>query len=116
MPAGRVERLLAALACAASLAAGAADLGTLFHSPEERARLDRLRRGEPASPTAANPAARREITGFVKRSDGRGTAFIDGVPVPVGPDNSRLLEPGAVSGYAARKDENLRIERKPAPR
>ena len=112
MRAARVERFLAAVACVAAATASAADLGTLFHSPEERGRLDRLRRGEPASPVTGAPAVRRQITGFVKRSDGRGTAFIDGVPVPVGPGQSRLLEPGAVAGYAERKSDDLKIERK----
>lgn len=114
MRAARVDRWLAALACAVAASAGSAELGTLFHTPEERARLDRLRRGEPDTPGSASPGPRRQITGFVKRSDGHGTAFIDGVPVPVGPDKSRLLEPGAVSGYAERKSEDLKVERRPA--
>ena len=114
MRAVRASRWLAALACAAAASAGAAELGTLFSTAEERERLDRLRRGEPVSATANAPAPRRQITGFVKRSDGRGTAFIDGTPVPVGPGNSRLLEPGTVSGYAERKNEDLKIERKPS--
>jgi hypothetical protein len=88
-------------------------LGTLFHSPEERARLDRLRRGEPvASSAPGEPERPRELTGFVKRSDGRGTAFIDGAPVPVAPGNTRLLEPEAVRGYAGRKSEDIKVERK----
>lgn len=115
MRAARVDRILALLACAAAAAAGAADLGTLFHTPEERARLDRLRRGEPVSPVTGEPEARRRITGFVKRSDGRSTAFIDGVPVPVEPGSSRLLEPGAVAGYGDRRNDDLRIERKKQP-
>ena len=112
----RVARAsLATAALILACAAGAADLGTLFHSAEERARLDRLRRGEPA-PTAeaAAPdahAPRREITGFVVRSDGRGTAFVDGVPVPVDPRNSKLLDPKALGGKP-RKSDDLRIERK----
>ena len=117
MRTARAERRLAALALALAAAiapAAAAELGTLFHSPEERERLDRLRRGEPdRRVAAARGGGAREVTGFVKRSDGRGTAFIDGTPVPVGPKNSRLLEPGAVSGYAERKSEDLKIERKP---
>ena len=113
MPAARADRLLASLLCTAALAAGAADLGTLFHTPEERARLDRMRRGEPETP--AGPAALdrpRELTGFVKRSDGRGTAFIDGAPVPVAPGNTGLLEPDAVRGYAGRKGDEIKVERK----
>src|SRR5690349_192714 len=110
MRAARADRWIALFACAAAACAGAAELGTLFHTPEERERLDRLRRGEPVTESANAPAPRRQMTGFVKRSDGRGTAFIDGTPVPVGPKNSRLLEPGAVSGYAERKSEDLKIE------
>ena len=76
------RRLLAAISCACACAAGAAPLDTLFHTPAERERLDRLRRGESVAPQATTgQPRRREITGFVKRSDGRGTAFIDGVPV-----------------------------------
>ena len=113
MRAARADRLLAAFLCAGALAAGAADLGTLFHSPEERARLDRLRRGEPDAPIGSPaPERPRELTGFVKRSDGRGTAFIDGAPVPVAPGNSRLLEPDAVRGYAGRKSDDIKVERK----
>ena len=113
MRAARADRLLAALLCGAAFAAGAAELGTLFHSPEERARLDRLRRGEPDHPSGpATPDRPRELTGFVKRSDGRGTAFIDGTPVPVAPGNSNLLQPEAVRGYAGRKGEDIKVERK----
>ena len=113
MRAARADRLLAALLCAVACAAGAAELGTLFHTPEERARLDRLRRGEPDNP--AGPAVThrpRELTGFVKRSDGRGTAFIDGTPVPVAPGNSPLLQPESVRGYAGRKNDDIKVERK----
>ena len=57
------------------------ELRTLFHTPEERARLDRLRRGEPEHVPAAAPAARAgAVTGFVKRSDGRDTVWLDGEP------------------------------------
>jgi hypothetical protein len=100
------------LACAAGNAA-AVELGTLFNSAEERARLDKLRRGEPlASASTGTSAGARELTGFVKRSDGRSTVFIDGVPMPV--SNARaaaLLEPEAVRGSHL---ETLKVERKPA--
>jgi hypothetical protein len=105
---------LAALVVLFAAAAGAAELGTLFHTPEERERLDRLRRGEPvqAAEAPAQGPVRREITGFVVRSDGRGTAFVDGVAVPVDPRTSKLLDPKAVRGGQARKSEDFRIERK----
>jgi len=113
-----VERLIAALLGAATCLAGAAPLDTLFHTPQERERLDRLRRGEPQAATrseASAPERRREITGYVKRSDGRGTAFIDGVPVPVDPRSAPLLEPGNVPSLGGRPSQDLRVERK-APR
>jgi hypothetical protein len=109
---GRAEILVAALLAAAG--AGAAELGTLFHSPEERARLDRLRRGEAPAAGAARDGA-PAVTGYVKRSDGRSTVWIDGVPVPVPTSRAApLLEPGAVRGYAGRDDDSLKVERKPA--
>lgn len=50
-----------------------ADLGRLFYTPEERARLDR-------APGAGEPAAQapRTVNGIVRRSDGQGTVWIDG--------------------------------------
>lgn len=97
----RLARALLLLAAFAAVPAGAADLGTLFHSAEERARLDRLRRGEPAVPQAAPaealPAAAPEVTGFVRRSDGRNTVWIDGRPVPTNQrKNDPLLDPRRV--------------------
>ena len=108
------ERLLAIVACACACAAGAAPLDTLFHSPQERERLDKLRRGE-AVVTAqqpGEPARSREITGYVKRSDGRGTAFIDGVPVPVDPRAAPLLKPDEIRAFAGRRSDDLRVESK----
>ena len=116
MPAARADRLVLAALCALATAAGAAQLDRLFHTPEERDRLDRLRRGEPVVPataTPSEPARRKELTGFVKRSDGRGTAFIDGIAVPVDGKGAPLLDPKSVRAYAGRESEDLKIERKP---
>ncbi len=111
-------RLLAALAIALASAAQAASvdaLGTLFTTAQERERLERLRRGEPetlAAPDAAG-RARPTITGFVRRSDGRNTVWIDGSPMRVRrPGAGALLEPGIVG--TPPDEETLRIERKPA--
>jgi hypothetical protein len=74
----------------------AADLGTLFHSSEERARLDKMRRGEPPEPPATKRAP-PVVTGFVQRSDGRNTVWIDGRPVPVAtPRAAPLFDPRVV--------------------
>ena len=116
----RAERLALAVAL---LALGvpclaAEGLGTLFMTPEERALLDRQRRGEPVEALAASAAPRvREVTGFVKRSDGRNTVWIDGNPVPTrAPKAGPLLDPSGVRAYADRKQDDLRIEARPAPR
>jgi len=111
----RARRSAAAILLAlAAPAAGALELGTLFTTPEERVRLDRLRRGEPdragggETVGAPNPT----LTGFVKRSDGRNTVWIDGTPVPVSrPGSGALLDPRAVGSPSS--DEAIRIERKP---
>ena len=97
----RAERILA-LVLGLALPAMSADLGTLFHSAEERARLDSLRRGEPAMPTTpAAPPPRvhvPEVTGFVKRSDGRSTVWIDGraIAAPSSAATAPLFDPRVV--------------------
>lgn len=114
MRTARARRLLlaAVLACAV-YSAHAVELGTLFNSPEERSRLDRLRRGEPADRAGAR-ASPNQVTGFVKRSDGRSTVWVDGVPTQVTtPRAGALLEPESVRGYAPPPDGALKIERKP---
>lgn len=108
MPAARA-RLALVVALAAATTAAAADLGVLFHTPDDRARLDKLRRGEPTEAQGPGPvvAAKPEVTGFVRRSDGRSTVWINGVPVTVaGPRGEILLDPRAV-----RSPENVKIER-----
>jgi hypothetical protein len=88
----------------------------LLTTPQEREKLDRLRRGEPEAPAGA--AARGgpgHVTGFVKRSDGRGTLWIDGVPTEVSSARaSPFLEPGALRAPDAARDGRLKIERRPA--
>ncbi|MEO7744001.1 MAG: hypothetical protein ABIR98_13775 [Usitatibacter sp.] len=97
--------LVAALLAASAGAFAAEDLGRLFHTPEERARLDKLRRGEP-SETVGAVAAKPEVTGYVRRSDGRNTVWINGVPITVvGPRGDILLDPRAV-----RSPENVKVE------
>ena len=92
----------------AALNAAADELGTLFHTPEERARLDRLRRGEPVITASAGggeeqrvPLRKPTVTGYVQRSDGRNTVWIDGRPVVLAaPNAARLLDPRIVQPHA----------------
>ena len=111
------SRIIAALAFCAATLAGAAEpvLGTLFHTPEERERLDRMRRGEPQGPQGSASGGAPSVTGFVKRSDGRHTVWIDGSPLTVrGTQSAPVFDPGAVRAYSDREEGSLRIERKPA--
>ena len=98
MATGPLRRFALVAVCLAAVAGHAAELGTLFTTPEERERLDRLRRGEPDVPQASPEHPRNPVlTGFVKRSDGRNTVWIDGVPRAVGrKDAEALLQPNAV--------------------
>ena len=116
MRSARARRVLiaAVLVCAVDSAC-AVELGTLFNSPAERSRLDRLRRGEPTDRAGSPRVGPSQVTGFVKRSDGRSTVWVDGVPMQVAtPKAGALLEPDSVRGYGARVDGALKIERKPA--
>jgi hypothetical protein len=76
-------------------------LGTLFQTPQERVAIDRARNGEAAATGSfgtlrANPV----ITGYVKRSDGKSTVFIDNEPFEVsGSKADKLLQPRNVRSY-----------------
>jgi hypothetical protein len=110
----RAERILA-LALGLALPAMSADLGTLFHSAEERSRLDALRRGEPATPsTPVAPAPRvhtPEVTGFVKRSDGRNTVWIDGraIAAPSSARTAPLFDPRVVRDVDQDGPPNIKL-------
>jgi len=116
MPADCARIALAAAlfaALAAPAARAAEKLGTLFFTPAERDELDRMRRGEPDAASMPHPRGPRAITGYVKRSDGLSTVWIDGRPVVVAdPKSARLLDPRAVSAYA-RGSDDVKIERNP---
>lgn len=120
-PVERLRPAAAALALAAlalvATAGFAAELATLFHTAEERARLDRLRGGEPAAGATAavmpsGPARTYapEVTGFVKRSDGRNTVWIDGRAVPTAnPRAGPLFDPRVVRDAAPLPDASITI-------
>jgi hypothetical protein len=94
-----VRASLAILLVAWSTVAAGQQLGTLFHTPKERELLERLRRGEKVE---AAPVIRPDptVTGFVKRSDGKSTVFLDKQPMPLSdPRLQGLLEPGNVEQF-----------------
>lgn len=57
---------------------GAQELGRLFFSPTERAALDAQRRDKAARPSTVAAPAPMRIDGYVLRSDGRSTVWING--------------------------------------
>jgi len=83
------------------MGAHAQQLGTLFHSPAEREALDKLRRGDvPGKAVEAIPLPDPVVTGFVKRSDGKSTVFIDKRPYPArDPRVQGVLDPRIVERY-----------------
>jgi hypothetical protein len=90
-----VKRTLSALVgllfAAASAAAVAQELGRLFFTPEQRAELDARRRArvpdKPAADLVESPST--TLDGYVKRSDGKSTVFVNGEPITEGADAKR---------------------------
>lgn len=89
----RILVLLMGLALAG--AAVAQELGRLFFTPEQRDALDARRRSrvpeKAASPLVIAPTTR--LDGYVRRSDGRSTVWVNGDTA----DNSRPQSDGSVA-------------------
>jgi hypothetical protein len=107
--------LLAALTSAGS--AHAQELGRLFFTPEQRAALDARRAARlPDKPAAIAESPTTRVDGFVTRSSGRSTVWVDGEALPDGvqPEGLRVRrgrDPGKVNvtvGENARRIE-LRV-------
>ncbi|MBP9712332.1 MAG: hypothetical protein KBD60_01410 [Sterolibacterium sp.] len=74
---------LPGLAGAAPLTTEAEEPGTLFYSPEERASIERTRRGLIASEQGSVPVT-LQLNGLVRRSHGKSTAWVNQRPQPEG--------------------------------
>lgn len=84
-------------------------------TPEQRERLDRMRLGEAPAAGAPSATGQREITGYVKRSDGHSTVWIDGRPEVLSNSRAaRTLDPAMVRAYSE-SAEGVRVQRKRAP-
>jgi hypothetical protein len=97
-----MRRLAIALfiACVPTLAA-AQDLGRLFFTPQQRSALDERRRArvpdKPAAAVVATPVTR--VDGYVKRSGGPSTVWINGDPLTESaPEAPRIDASRATSG------------------
>lgn len=112
----RVVVLAALLLLAAQ--ASAQEFGRLFFTPEQRAALDARRKArvpdKPAAVTVVSPTTR--LGGFVKRSGGPSTVFVDGEAVTESgqPDSPRVpRRPGEDKVSIPVGDAGMRIELKP---
>lgn len=78
--------------------AAAQEFGRLFFTPEQRAALDARRKArvpdKPAAAVVASPTTR--VSGYVKRTDGRSTVFLNGEAQPDHlPESARIAPHGA---------------------
>jgi len=74
--------LLLALATASPLAVATEELGRLFFTPEQRRTLDARRKARvPDKPAAVAPSPRLRLDGYVKRSGGKSTVWVNGESV-----------------------------------
>ena len=98
-------------------ARGAEPLGRLFFTPEQRAALDARRRARvpdrPAAATVASPVTR--IDGYVKRSRGPSTVWMNGESLSEGsPEAPRIESPahgeGAVSISVGEGGRRVRLK------
>lgn len=104
--------VLLALAFAAG-AAQAEELGRLFFTPEQRAALDARRRARlPDNPVSAAARPVTRVDGFVKRSAGPSTVWINGEwSTESSPEAPRIVEPApAVSVNVGETGGRVRLK------
>jgi hypothetical protein len=78
----------------------AQELGRLFFTAEQREALDARRKArvpdKPAAPVVASPTTR--LDGYVQRSGGRSTVFVNGEPLPEGSADAPRIDSGRADG------------------
>jgi hypothetical protein len=91
---------LLALLCASGAAQAADELGRLFFTPAERAALDARRKARvpdrPLAPVLASPVTR--VDGYVKRSQGPSTVWMNGESLNEGGRDAPRIEPRGRDG------------------
>ena len=81
----RLATLALLLALLSAGPAAAQQLGRLFFSPEQRAALDARRAARmPDKPAAVAESPTTRVDGYVKRSSGKSTVWVDGEAMPEG--------------------------------
>ena len=99
-----------------SAGARAQELGRLFFTPEQRAALDARRKArvpdKPAAAAVASPVTR--VDGYVKRSQGPSTVWMNGESLPEGAADTPRIEPGRDASVSISVGENgRRVRLKP---
>lgn len=88
--------LLAPSGAGAQTEASGSALGRLFFTPEQRAALDERRKARlPDKPASLPPSPTTRVDGYVRRSSGKSTVWIDGQPVREGPQPEGVVVRGA---------------------
>jgi hypothetical protein len=81
----RLAPLALLLALLSAGPAAAQELGRLFFTPEQRAALDARRAARlPDKPAAVAESPTTRVDGYVKRSSGKSTVWVDGEAMPDG--------------------------------
>ena len=87
--------LIAAALGSVATACVSQEVGRLFFTPEQRAALDARRRArvpdKPAAVVVASPTTR--VDGFVQRSGGPSTVWVNGEPLSEGPGDAPRIGP-----------------------
>ena len=87
-----MKRAVALFLIVTAGAVEAQEVGRLFFTPEQRAALDARRKArvpdKPAAVVVASPTTR--VDGFVKRSGGPSTVWVNGEPLPEGAEGPRI--------------------------
>jgi hypothetical protein len=93
----------------------AQELGRLFFTPEQRAALDERRRARvpdrPAAAVVASPTTR--LDGYVKRSGGPSTVWVQGESLPEGAQDSPRIDPTGNTVSVPVGEARARIRLKP---
>jgi hypothetical protein len=110
-------RVLAFLLFLLINSAAAQDLGRLFFTPEQRSALDARRKARvpdrPAVSNVVSPTTR--LDGYVKRSGGRSTVFVNGEAMLEGTTDAPVVDPERRGGRVAvpAGEGSARVELRP---
>ncbi len=106
----RIGKIGLCVLALATEACSAAELGRLFYTPEQRARMDY----EYARAAQSEGDSRRtlSVNGIVQKRGGPRTIWINGVPQPAGKGGDRSAESATVSIPGQKKQIRLKVGEK----